>query len=308
MCQGCVGNVFGLIGGMRPGLTRRRFLATAAGAATVAPRALSAAVPVSDGADLIFKGGPILPIAGDARYVEALAIKDGRIAAVGAADAVMGLQAPSTIIVDLDGRALLPGFIDPHQHTMTGALINAIFIDCGYTKYKTRDALLAFLREKAAGAPAGQWLLFTGFDNLLQGGDLMMADLDAISKDHPILVYYINMHTAAGNAAAFAAAQIPDDIGALPGRRPVRPRPLRQAQRHDLRGDGAEEIRRGHPEDHTPIRGEGGGRLAEGQRELRQHLRPRGGRAGVRQYPRRLRAGCGHLALSRQHQPDVRIR
>ena len=152
MCQGCVGNVFGLIGGMRPGLTRRRFLATAAGAATVAPRALSAAVPVSDGADLIFKGGPILPIAGDARYVEALAIKDGRIAAVGAADAVMGLQAPSTKIVDLDGRALLPGFIDPHQHTMTGALINAIFIDCGYTKYKTRDALLAFLREKAAGA------------------------------------------------------------------------------------------------------------------------------------------------------------
>jgi predicted amidohydrolase YtcJ len=45
----------------------------------------------------------------------------------------------------------------------------------------------------------------------------MMPDLDAISKVHPILVYYINMHTAAGNSAAFAAAQIPDDIGPLPG-------------------------------------------------------------------------------------------
>lgn len=216
MCKGCIGNIFGSIGGMRPGLARRRFRATVAGAA-FAPRPLSAAVPAPDGADLIFKGGPIVPIVGDARYAEALAIKNGRIAAVGAADAVMGLKSPATKIVDLDGRALLPGFIDPHQHTVTGALVNALFTDCGYTKYRNREALLASLREKVATTPAGQWLLFTSFDNLLQGGDLMMADLDAISKDHPILVYYINMHTAAGNSAAFAAAKIPDDIGVLPG-------------------------------------------------------------------------------------------
>ena len=100
---------------------------------------------------------------------------------------------------------------------MTGALVNALFTDCGYTKFRTRDALLAMFRDKAAKTPPGQWLLFTSFDNLLQGGDLMMADLDAVSKDHPILVYYINMHTAAGNGAAFAAAKIPADIGALPG-------------------------------------------------------------------------------------------
>ena len=72
-------------------------------------------------------------------------------------------------------------------------------------------------RDRAGKTPPGRWLLFTSFDNLLQGGDLMMPDLDAISKVHPILVYYINMHTAAGNSAAFAAAQIPDDIGPLPG-------------------------------------------------------------------------------------------
>ncbi len=100
---------------------------------------------------------------------------------------------------------------------MTGALVNALFTDCGYTKCRTRDALIAMFRDKAAKTPPGQWLLFTSFDNLLQGGDLMMADLDAVSKVHPILVYYINMHTAAGNGAAFAAAKIPADIGALPG-------------------------------------------------------------------------------------------
>ena len=76
---------------------------------------------------------------------------------------------------------------------------------------------MRMFRDKAAETPPGQWLLFTSFDNLLQGGDLMMADLDAVSKGQPILVYYINMHTAAGNSAAFAAAKIPADIGMLPG-------------------------------------------------------------------------------------------
>ena len=182
MCRGCVGDIFGSIGEMRPGLTRRRFLATSVGAAAVGPGAISAFAALSDGVDLIFKGGPIIPMAGDQRTVEALAVKNGRIAAVGAADAIMGLKSPSTQVIDLDGRALLPGFIDPHQHTVTGGLINAIFTDCGYTKFKTRDALLAFMREKAAKTPTGQWLLFTSFDNLLQGGDLMGADLDAISR------------------------------------------------------------------------------------------------------------------------------
>src|SRR5271157_4095886 len=217
MCQGCVADIFGSIAGMRAGLTRRRFLATSVGAAAVAQAAPSAFAASPDGADLIFRGGPIIPMAGDSRAVEALAVKNGKIAAVGAADAVMGLKSASTEIVDLDGRALLPGFIDPHQHTVTGALVNALFTDCGYAKYKTRDALLAMFRDRTAKTPPGQWLLFTSFDNLLQGGDLMMADLDAVSKDHPILVYYINMHTAAGNSAAFAAAKIPSDIGALPG-------------------------------------------------------------------------------------------
>jgi predicted amidohydrolase YtcJ len=216
MCQGCVGNVFGSFGGLRPGLTRRGFLA-AAGAAALAPRAASAFAASPDGADLIFRGGPILPMAGDSRVVQALAVKNGRIAAVGDADAVLGLKAASTTIVDLDGRALLPGFIDPHQHTVTGGLVNALFTYCGYPRYKTRDAVIGLIRDRAAKTPAGQWLLFTSFDNLLQGGDLMMADLDAVSKDHPILVYDINMHTAAGNDAAFAAAKIPADVGDFPG-------------------------------------------------------------------------------------------
>jgi len=217
MCQGCVGNIFGPLRGIRPGLSRRQFLATAAGAASVAPLAARSHAASTDTADLIFRGGPIIPLVDGGAAVEALAVKNGRIVAVGSADAVMDLKSTATEIVDLDGRAMLPGFIDAHQHTVTGALINALFVDCGFTKYRTRDALMAMFRDRAAKTPAGEWLLFTSFDNLLQGGDLTMADLDAASKDHPILVYYINMHTAAGNSLAFAKAKIPSNIGNLPG-------------------------------------------------------------------------------------------
>src|SRR5271169_5083571 len=215
MCQACLGNVFGSIGGMRPGLTRREFFAASAG--TLALPSLPAIAATFQGADTIFRGGSIILMAGARQYAEALAITDGKIVAVGGDEEVMGVKSASTRIMNLNGRTMLPGFIDPHQHTVTGGLITAIFTDIGFTKYKSRETLLAALRAKADKSPPGEWLLFTGFDNLLQGGDFSKTELDNVSKAHPILVYYINMHTACGNSTAFTIAQIPDDIGDLPG-------------------------------------------------------------------------------------------
>ena len=62
---------------MRPGLTRRRFLATTVGAAAGAPGVSAFAAP-TEGADLIFRGGPIIPMVGDSRTVEALASRTAR--------------------------------------------------------------------------------------------------------------------------------------------------------------------------------------------------------------------------------------
>ena len=166
---------------------------------------------------MIFRGGTILPLAGPTASVEAMAIGGGRILAVGAEADVMASKGASTRIVDLGGRCMLPGLIDPHHHTSFGALAAGLFIDAGYTKYQTRTSLLEGLRAKAAQTPAGEWLLAYNFDNLLQGGNLTMADLDGVSKEHPVLVWYINMHDAAGNTAAFKLAGVGEDIGMLPG-------------------------------------------------------------------------------------------
>jgi predicted amidohydrolase YtcJ len=215
MCNGCVGNIFGKIGLRQPEVTRREFVAAAAGSLAASLGAPAAAAGSSP--DTIFRGGAIIPIVGRERYAEALAVAGGRIVALGSDKTIAGLKGASTKIVDLGGRTLLPGFIDPHQHTITGALVTLVFSDLGYTRYRSRAAVSEAIRAKVAATPPGQWLFWMNFDNLLQGGDLSVGELDAISTGHPILVYYINMHTACANSAALKAAGITEAIGPLPG-------------------------------------------------------------------------------------------
>lgn len=215
MCNGCIANIFGKFG-LGAGPTRRGLLTASAvgAAAALAPRPARAA---NGQADTIFRGGAVLPAPGSLPPAQALAIAGGKVMLAGSDADVMALRGPATRMVDLAGRTMLPGFIDPHQHSLTGGLITAVFDDLGFKTYRTRPEVLAAMRAKAARTPPGQWLLWCNFDNLLQGGDFSMAELDGISTAHPILVYYINMHDAAGNAAAFRAANIPEGIGTLPG-------------------------------------------------------------------------------------------
>jgi predicted amidohydrolase YtcJ len=203
--------------------SRRNFMTLAGAAAgatglgmTSAPARAQTEKP--SGADYIFRGGTVIPMASAGpQRAEAIAVRSGKIVAVGSADEIAGLQTSQTKIVDLDGRTLLPGFIDPHQHSCFVALFTELLADVGYTKYPKRAELIEGLKALDAKLPAGQWLLAYNFDNLLQGGDLSMRELDGISKDRPILVWYINMHDGAANSAAFKTAQIPDDVGTLPG-------------------------------------------------------------------------------------------
>jgi hypothetical protein len=171
----------------------------------------------ADGAEAIFRNGTIHPMAGQNRPIEALAIGGGKILAVGSLAEVSALAGSATRIVDLQGRTLLPGFVDPHHHTTLSALFSDLFVDIGYAKYPKRADVFAPLKELAAKTPPGQWIRAGGFDNLLQGGDLSMQDLDAISTEHPIFVIYVNGHESAANGKAFERAKITEDVGELPG-------------------------------------------------------------------------------------------
>ena len=221
MCRSCVGDVFGPVEFVRNELSRSQFVAGAALAAGALAAGMPRRAAAGQSADTIFRGGTILPVAGPSRTAQAVAIGGGRILAVGSEADVLAYKSAGTNVVDLGGRTLLPGFIDPHQHTVTGALIAAVFTYGGYPQYKTRQDVLNLAKDLASKAPPGGWVYITAYDNLLQGGDLSMADLDAVSKTVPIMVYYINMHTATANGIAFekafARAKIPQDVKELPG-------------------------------------------------------------------------------------------
>jgi len=228
MCRGCFNQIFlrdefhtgglaGLLGEVMGTPTRRAFMAYSVGAAS----ALTAfgslpAFAADEGADIILRGGTIRPMAG-APTATAIAVKGGKVLAVGSDSDLSGLKTGNTRIVDLQGRTLMPGFIDPHCHTILAALVFELLDDVGYAKYPTRDKLIAQLKALAAKTPKGQWVVGSNFDNLLQGGDLTLQELDAISTDHPVFVWYTNGHDACVNTLALKDAGIPEDVGELPG-------------------------------------------------------------------------------------------
>lgn len=206
------------IGDSHAAPSRRRFIGGAV-AAGVAIAAIPAGFPAraAGSAEVIFHNGTILPITPQQGSVEALATGEGKILAVGSTARVLALREKATIMVDLQGRTMLPGLIDPHHHTVLSALVADLLMDVGYPKYRTRNDVIAALKAAAGRTAQGQWIRAGSFDNLLQGGDMSMELLDAVSTEHPIFVWYVNGHTAAANSTAFKLAKIPEDVGTLPG-------------------------------------------------------------------------------------------
>ena len=232
MCLGCFNPMLlndaffekpsGMASIAMPTASRRGFMAlsTAAVIGSALPLAGAGPARADDAASFkittIFKGGTIVPVVGPAT-VEAMALSGNKIARIGKLDEIMALADKDTVVVDLAGRTLLPGLIDPHHHTLLASIYFELLTDIGYLKNKTRADLIDDLRQMAARTPAGQWITVSNFDNLLQGGDLSRQELDSVTTTHPIFVWYTNGHDAAVNSMALKVAGIPNDIGPLPG-------------------------------------------------------------------------------------------
>ena len=187
---------------------RREFGATVPGASGPGARTL---------ADVVFRNGTIRTMVPGADTVEALAIAGSTVLAAGSAAEVSAVTGRATRTVDLQGRTLLPGLIDPHHHYTLSALVGHLFHDVGYATFPAKAGALAYLKATAAKTAAGQWIAAAYFDNLLQGGELSRAELDEVSTEHPVFVMYVNGHVGAANTLGFQKAGIAEDVGTLPG-------------------------------------------------------------------------------------------
>jgi len=73
-------------------------------------------------ADLAFVNGAVYTVDAARSRAQAVAVKDGRIVAVGSGDVISAHLGPRTEVFDLDGRMLLPGFQDAHVHPVSGGV------------------------------------------------------------------------------------------------------------------------------------------------------------------------------------------
>ncbi|HEX7240023.1 MAG TPA: amidohydrolase [Longimicrobiaceae bacterium] len=148
----------------------------------------------------VWTGDPARPEA------QALAVRGGRIAAVGTDAEVRRRVGPGTRLIDARGGMLVPGFVDSHVH----------FVDGGFrlSSVQLRDArtpaeFVARIRDFARTVPAGTWITGGDWDHERWGGELPRREwIDSVTPDHPVWVNRLDGHMSLANGAALRAAGV----------------------------------------------------------------------------------------------------
>jgi len=161
-------------------------------------------------ADRILVGGHVLTVDARDRVAEAIAIRDGRILAVGTTEEIERLAGPGTERIDLAGRTATPGLIDAHAHFSQGGLVRLTHLALGYPDVKSITDLVARVSERAAVLQPGEWILGRGWDEgkYAERRLVTAADLDAVSEGHPAWLVHTTGHYGVANSAALALAGI----------------------------------------------------------------------------------------------------
>ena len=191
---------------MNNAVSRRRFLGSL-GALVLAP--LERTEPA-----LILYNANIITVDARNPRAQAVAIADGRLLAVGSNDEVRGLATGRTKKLDLEGRTVVPGFIDAHAHPASSGRDHLRMVACDSDSI---EAIQAALRHRVEQTPPDQWVLGFLYDDGKTPHPLTRAELDAVSADRPVLVHHRGGHTVFVNSRALELAGVsqstPDPAG-----------------------------------------------------------------------------------------------
>jgi predicted amidohydrolase YtcJ len=138
-------------------------------------------------------------------FVESIAIKDGKISAVGRSDEILRERGPATNVIDCGGRTVIPGLNDSHMHPIRGGL--NYNMELRWDGVPSLADALRMLKQQAARTPAPQWVRVVGGWTEFQFAERRMPTLDeinAVSPDTPVFVLHL-YDRALLNAAALRA-------------------------------------------------------------------------------------------------------
>jgi predicted amidohydrolase YtcJ len=139
-------------------------------------------------------------------------------------DKVQALATSRTKKMNLDGKTVVPGFIDAHTHPAVAGRMHLRQVDCDL---RSIGAIQKAIRERADKTPAGQWVLGFKYDDTKtsERRPLTLADLDQAAPNHPVYISHRGGHTAYTNPLGYKTAgvseQTPDPPGGRFDRDPV---------------------------------------------------------------------------------------
>lgn len=186
-------------------------------------------------ADLIITNGKVLTVNKNFDIAEAVAVKDGRIVAVGGNPGVKALAGPGTRVIDLAGATLLPGINDTHLHApFFGATRPPLALDLTFPAVQSIGDIVEAVRRKAAEAKPGEWIRGFGWNQgslkeCLEDPSVLprRSDIDPVSPNHPVILTDFSGHTILVNRMALEVADLHKDS----------PNPVSGEMERDPRGE-----------------------------------------------------------------------
>lgn len=162
--------------------------------------------------DLILTGGKVFTADSARPWAEAVAVRGSRITAVGRTDEIERLAGPRTRRIALDGRVVVPGFIDAHDHL--GAAEYGVSFSMGGEPMPDPDParVLDSLRAVAARTPPGRWLHATVGLRAIEDTATHRSALDRVAPRHPVVLWAWTGHDAVVNTAGLRALGIAEDV------------------------------------------------------------------------------------------------
>jgi predicted amidohydrolase YtcJ len=193
---------------------------------TVAFSALLVAIatPALAEADKIYFGGDIVTMDRKKLFAEAVAIDEGRIIAVGRMSEVEALAGDTTERIDLQGKTMVPGFIDPHSHFLWAGTSKLYEVDLNPPPMGSvtgMDDLVARLSAWGDANPDAKVIVGSSYDDTLlsEKRHPTRQDLDRVSTDRPVIITHISGHVRVANSKALELAGVTADTPAPDGGR-----------------------------------------------------------------------------------------
>lgn len=170
--------------------------------------------------DYILFNGQIITFDESYPFASAIAVRAGRIAAVGDTASILSLASPNTRLNNLDGRTVVPGLVDAHVHWQRYAeSLQEVNLD----GVRSKADALEKVAERAQNTLPGSWITGFGWSHDMWGEPFpTAADLDAVAPDHPVYLRGRSGHNAWVNSAALRIAGIDRETRASEGAEIVR--------------------------------------------------------------------------------------